>query len=352
MKMRSSPAGWAMPSGAVRPDATGSRLTSTALAGARQHRAPHQSSRSDCEGKSTFHVIPPRCKGSCPIPFCYGARSGSDHRRVAARNFLSEYDHLHRGQWGSVDTNAIFALASSLARSMPVVFDPPMQPTLVILVVGLSPALVGEHTPHLKKLASDQGALRPLNTVTPAVTCTAQSTLVTGLMPSGHGAVANGWYFRDLVRSLALATIESSRRWRKNLGGGEEEKPGFHLRQDVLVVQYVLFGGLECDAATDVSGRRSEDPGSLCRAAGVCMTSWTRKLGQFPLFTFWGPVADISSSDWIAKATLHVMATRKPTLTLTYLPHLDYNLQRLGPRSGPSRACKKTSARSTPAAAS
>ncbi|MGI9490739.1 MAG: alkaline phosphatase family protein, partial [Geminicoccaceae bacterium] len=55
------------------------------------------------------------------------------------------------------------------------------------------------------------------------------------------------------------------------------------------------------------------------------------KLGQFPLFTFWGPVADISSSDWIMKSTLHVMKTRKPTLALTYLPHLDYNLQRLGP---------------------
>ena len=28
---------------------------------------------------------------------------------------------------------------------------------------------------------------------------------------------------------------------------------------------------------------------------------------------------------------MHVRATRKPTLTLCYLPHLDYNLQRLGP---------------------
>ena len=42
-------------------------------------------------------------------------------------------------------------------------------------------------------------------------------------------------------------------------------------------------------------------------------------------------MADITSSDWIAKATLHMMQTRNPTLTLTYLPHLDYNLQRLGP---------------------
>lgn len=55
------------------------------------------------------------------------------------------------------------------------------------------------------------------------------------------------------------------------------------------------------------------------------------KLGAFPLFKFWGPASDITSSEWIARATLHVMATRKPTLTLTYLPQLDYNLQRLGP---------------------
>ena len=34
---------------------------------------------------------------------------------------------------------------------------------------------------------------------------------------------------------------------------------------------------------------------------------------------------------WIADATVHVMAREDPTLTLCYLPHLDYNLQRLGP---------------------
>jgi predicted AlkP superfamily pyrophosphatase or phosphodiesterase len=61
------------------------------------------------------------------------------------------------------------------------------------------------------------------------------------------------------------------------------------------------------------------------------------KLGQFPLFKFWGPMADITSTDWIAKATLHVMETRNPTLTLSYLPHLDYNLQRLGPDLGHPR---------------
>src|SRR5207247_2646221 len=54
-------------------------------------------------------------------------------------------------------------------------------------------------------------------------------------------------------------------------------------------------------------------------------------LGVFPLLRFWGPGADITSTRWIADAAIRVMAQHSPTLTLVYLPHLDYNLQRLGP---------------------
>jgi predicted AlkP superfamily pyrophosphatase or phosphodiesterase len=57
----------------------------------------------------------------------------------------------------------------------------------------------------------------------------------------------------------------------------------------------------------------------------------TRRFGTFPLFYFWGPNADIRSTRWIAEATRHVFDTRSPTLTMVYLPHLDYGLQRLGP---------------------
>ena len=55
------------------------------------------------------------------------------------------------------------------------------------------------------------------------------------------------------------------------------------------------------------------------------------RLGPFPLFQFWGPMTSIASSRWIADATLHVRETRRPTLTLCYLPHLDYGLQKWGP---------------------
>src|SRR5690242_1358808 len=72
------------------------------------------------------------------------------------------------------------------------------KPLLVINLVGLTPNHLGQHTPHLARLASE-GFSCPLGTSLPAVTCTAQASLLTGLHPSEHGIVANGWYFRDLA---------------------------------------------------------------------------------------------------------------------------------------------------------
>ena len=204
-----------------------------------------------------------------------------------------------------------------------------MNRTLVILVVGLSPDLVGPHTPNLAKLAK-RGAMRPLNTVTPAVTCTVQSTLVTGLPPSGHGAVANGWYFRDLREVLLWRQPNNLVEGEKIWDAGKKRDADFTCAK--MFWWYNMYATADWTATPrpmyPADGRKIPDhyaqPPELHDELDA-------KLGQFPLFTFWGPMADISSSDWITKATLHVMETRKPTLTLTYLPHLDYDLQRLGP---------------------
>jgi predicted AlkP superfamily pyrophosphatase or phosphodiesterase len=72
-----------------------------------------------------------------------------------------------------------------------------MHPLLVLNVVGLTPELIGANTPNIARLV-ERGGMRPLRTVTPAVTCSVQATFLTGLSPGGHGAVANGWLFRDL----------------------------------------------------------------------------------------------------------------------------------------------------------
>jgi predicted AlkP superfamily pyrophosphatase or phosphodiesterase len=62
------------------------------------------------------------------------------------------------------------------------------------------------------------------------------------------------------------------------------------------------------------------------------------RLGTFPLFRFWGPAADLASTRWIAGASLSILEARRPSLTLVYLPHLDYDFQRHGPDDPRSRA--------------
>ena len=205
-----------------------------------------------------------------------------------------------------------------------------MQATVVIDVVGLTPALLGEHTPNLQRLVG-QGGMRPLRTVVPAVTCTAQTSFLTGLPPREHGIVGNGWYFRDLSEiwfwRQSNRLVAGERLWE----AGRRLDPAFSCAN--LFWWYNMYASADIGVTPrpmyPADGRKIPD----CYAAPPDLREeLTARLGRFPLFHFWGPGADIVSSQWIADCAMHVRRTRKPTLTLIYLPHLDYNLQRLGPR--------------------
>src|ERR1700753_4038614 len=73
-----------------------------------------------------------------------------------------------------------------------------MRRTVVLNVVGLTRGLLGANTPRLSAFARE-GMATPVRPAFSAVTCTAQSSYLTGLPPSGHGIVGNGWYDRDLA---------------------------------------------------------------------------------------------------------------------------------------------------------
>lgn len=203
-----------------------------------------------------------------------------------------------------------------------------MTPTLVLDVVGLTPSLLA-HAPHLAALART-GAMRPLQTVLPAVTTTVQSTLLTGLPPAGHGIVGNGWYFRDLSEVWL---------WRQSnrLVGGDKIWDAAR-RRDPTFSCAQLFWWYNMYADVDVAvtprpmyladGRKLPD---IHTHPAELRDRLQQRLGTFPLFRFWGPAADIVASRWIADCALQVLAEQRPTLTLVYLPHLDYDLQRLGP---------------------
>src|SRR5207249_7052960 len=72
-----------------------------------------------------------------------------------------------------------------------------VKPVLLLDVVGLTRGMLGAETPNLSALARD-GFAADLAPALPAVTCSAQATMVTGKLPRDHGIVGNGWYFREL----------------------------------------------------------------------------------------------------------------------------------------------------------
>jgi predicted AlkP superfamily pyrophosphatase or phosphodiesterase len=200
---------------------------------------------------------------------------------------------------------------------------------LVVLdVVGLTPRLL-EHMPRLRALAERgcQAALRP---VLPAVTCPVQSSLLTGALPREHGIVGNGWYFRELGEVLL---------WRQHqalVGGEPVWRAARRAYPGYTVANLCWWYAMGADVNWTVTPRpvyysdgRKEpdcytDPPEL-------RDQLTAAYGTFPLFHYWGPRASLTSSDWIGRAARQVMAEHDPDLTLVYLPHLDYDLQRFGP---------------------
>jgi predicted AlkP superfamily pyrophosphatase or phosphodiesterase len=210
-----------------------------------------------------------------------------------------------------------------------------MKPVLVLDVVGLTPRQVGARTPSLAALAR-RGALAPLDAVLPALTLPAQATLLTGTLPAAHGAVGNGWYFRELGEALL---------WRQpnELVAGEKLYERAR-RLDPAFTCAKLFWWWNLGAAVDWSlTPRPFYPADGRKLPAVYGTPRPREgrlgfeqeleraLGPFPFFDFWGPKAGLASSRWLADAARWTLAEKRPTLTLVYLPHLDYDHQRLGP---------------------
>ncbi|MDZ4830892.1 MAG: alkaline phosphatase family protein [Phycisphaerae bacterium] len=205
-----------------------------------------------------------------------------------------------------------------------------MTPVAVLNVVGLSASLLGDAAPRLREHAREGGGVRLLRPPFPAVTCTSQASMLTGLDPCDHGVVGNGWFDREL---------QEVHFWKQSnhLVSGEKvwEKA---RRHDAACTCANLFWWFNMASSADIA----VTPRPLYRADGRKVPDcWTKPsewrdelqaaIGKFPLFRFWGPGADIRSTDWIAAAARRTAEKFAPSLSLIYLPHLDYPLQKLGP---------------------
>ena len=203
-----------------------------------------------------------------------------------------------------------------------------MKRTAVLNVVGLTTGLVGQ-MPRLRQYAS-RHQMRSIIPAFPAVTCSAQSTYLTGLTPAGHGIVGNGWYDRDLAEVHFWKQSNHLVHGRKLWEELREQIPGFTCAK--------LFWWHNMYSTADYSitprpmypadGRKIFD---VYTAPFEIRSAIKKDLGEFPFRSFWGPGAGIASSRWIAESAKWIEERFRPSLSLVYLPHLDYNLQKIGP---------------------
>ncbi len=184
------------------------------------------------------------------------------------------------------------------------------RPLMVIDIVGLTPALLGAHTPNLNRLAAD-GFLAPMDGVFPAVTTTAQASMLTGTLPSRHGIVGNGWYFRDLAEVFFWRQSNQLMTGEKVWEGLRREQPNFTCAK--LFWWYNMYSSANWSVTPrpiyPADGRKIpalySHPMNLHRDLEAT-------LGQFPFFNFWGPRADIRSSDWIGRCAAEVFGRERP----------------------------------------
>ena len=210
--------------------------------------------------------------------------------------------------------------------------QPAAAPLVLINAVGLTSRLL-PLAPRLSTLAAS-GWSRPLREVVPAVTCTAQASLLTGEQPSRHGVVGNGWFFRETgeVRFWQQSNrlIEAEPLYATARRRAAEQGRPFKSAQ--------LFWWFNQGAAVDLSVTPKPYYGADGnKAFGIAGTPdgvtdrLEAELGKFPFHTFWGPGAGLACTPWIARSAASVLRDERPELTLVYLPHLDYDPQRFGP---------------------
>lgn len=203
-----------------------------------------------------------------------------------------------------------------------------MKKTVVINVVGLTKRLIGEHTPFIKSFL-EKGITSYIKPILPAVTCAVQSTYVTGKWPSEHGIVGNGWYFKDECEVKFWRQSNKLVQQPKLWDDLKEKYPNFTCANHFW--WYNMYSNVDYSITPRpnylADGRKIPDVYSY---PAKLRDEMQDALGAFPLFEFWGPKTTINSSKWIADAALLTDKKHNPDLTLIYLPHLDYNLQRFG----------------------
>lgn len=190
------------------------------------------------------------------------------------------------------------------------------------------------HMPNLQAL-TQSGDKAPLVPSFPAVTLCVETNIMTGMLPVDHGVVANGWYDRDKgeveLWTMGNEAIDRPQIWDilKEHNPDLTSAVWFPMLSKRSNADYV------CMPAPVHNPDGSESLWCYTRPTEY-YGDLLKEYGHFPLKFFWGPLASIPSTKWISDTAMLTAKKHKPNFFYIYLPHLDYQAQKLGPDSEPA----------------
>ncbi len=190
--------------------------------------------------------------------------------------------------------------------------------------------------PNLRAMTAGGQSVRLVPSF-PCVTCPVQANMTTGKLPDAHGVVANGFYWREKQQVEMWTSpndcIERPQIW----------DVLSHVEGALTSAVWFAMHSVGCEADFICTPKPIHNPDGS--ESLWCYTRPTElygelrdALGHFPLQHFWGPIANIKSSAWIARSAVTAARQWHPDFFWIYLPHLDYAAQKTGPDSPEAQA--------------
>ena len=188
-----------------------------------------------------------------------------------------------------------------------------------------------ERMPNLVSLCGN-GSRSKLRHSFPCVTWPSQANMLTGKLPHEHGVIANGFFWRE-TRKVEMWTawnevIQSPQIWDVMRDRNPELKSAawFPMLSKGCGADFV------CMPAPIHKPDGSEDLWCYTKPQEF-YGELLQQLDHFPLQHFWGPLANIKSTQWIADSAVSAAQRFRPDFFYLYFPHLDYAAQKSGPDS-------------------
>lgn len=193
-----------------------------------------------------------------------------------------------------------------------------------------------EQMPNLRSLV-EGGDQVPLVPSFPAVTWPVQANLLTGKRPSEHGVVANGLYHH------ASHEVEMWTAGNEAVGSPQIWDIMHDHDSSLTTAAWFPMLSKRCHANYVCMPAPIHNPDGS--ESLWCYTKPTELYGElrdelqdFPLQHFWGPIANIKSTAWIADSAVVAAKKYRPNFFYIYLTQLDYAAQKMGPDSAEAQA--------------